>query len=83
MFHTINLPAAWLVVTSLSLDMLKDIDEGEILSHICDIMPLRSDGVSACLCPTGGSKLALALQSALGSYVNRRLSNSFWTLVSK
>ena len=29
MFHKINLPAAWQVVTSLSLDTLKDIDEGE------------------------------------------------------
>jgi hypothetical protein len=34
MFHKINLPAAWQVVTSLSLDTLKDIDEGEI-SDIC------------------------------------------------
>jgi hypothetical protein len=71
MFHTINLPAAWLVVTSLSLDMLKDIDEGEISSHICDVMPLHSDGVSACLCPTGGGSSPWPYKSALGSYVNR------------
>jgi hypothetical protein len=43
MFHKINLLAARQVVTSLSLDMLKDTDEDEISSHICQIlnMPLN------------------------------------------
>jgi hypothetical protein len=43
MFHKINLLAARQVVTSLSLDMLKDTDEDEISSNICQIlnMPLN------------------------------------------
>jgi hypothetical protein len=65
MFHTINLPAAWLVVTSLSLDMLKDIDEGEISSHILRHHATafrRSLGLSL---PDGRRRLALALQKRL------------------
>jgi hypothetical protein len=40
MFHKINLLAARQVVTSLSLDMLKDTDEDEISSQILN-MPLN------------------------------------------
>jgi len=50
MFHKINLPAAWQVVTSLSLDTLKDIDEGEI-SDIC-----KKKKSTWVICRTGHAK---------------------------